>query len=112
MIGEVMLRRSKIVPLLGLDLVAGQLVADEEFVHQELQLVAVQLDEVAPPFLELKVALRIGVDMRVDLVLLAPQPICRVQNVEVQDQAVPSIFPLPRSLAMAVSQLPPSRPPE
>ena len=72
MIGEVMLRRSKVVPSLRLKLVAGQLVADEEIVHQELQLVAVQLDEVAPPFLELEVPLRVGVDMRVDVVLLAP----------------------------------------
>ena len=69
-----------------LELIAGQLVADEEVVDQELQFVAVQLDEVAPPFLELEVALRIGVDVGIDLVLLAPQPIRRVQNVEVQDQ--------------------------
>ena len=44
MIGEVMLRRSKIVPLLDLQLVAGQLVADEKVVDQELQFVAVQLE--------------------------------------------------------------------
>src|SRR5271166_3896163 len=42
-----------------LQLVAGQLVADEEVVDQELQLVAVELDEVAPPFLELEEALRL-----------------------------------------------------
>jgi len=40
-----------------LQLVAGQLVADEEIVHQELQLVAVQLNEIAPPLLELEIAL-------------------------------------------------------
>ena len=94
MIGEVMLRRSKIVPLRDLKLVAGQLVADEEVVDQELQFVAVQLDEIAPPLLELEVALRIGVDMRVDLVLLAPQPIRRVQHVEVQDQRRPVDLPV------------------
>ena len=70
-----------------LQLVAGQLVADEEIVHQELQLVAVQLDEIAPPLLELEVALRSGVDVGIDVVLLTPQPIRRVQDVEVQDQA-------------------------
>ena len=86
MIGEVMLRRSKVVPSLGLQLVAGQLVADEEIVHQELQLVAVQLNKIAPPLLELEVALRPSVDVGIDLVLLAPQPIRRAQVVEVQDQ--------------------------
>ena len=95
-----------------LQLIAGQLVADEEIVHQELQLVAVQQDEVAPPFLELEVALRPGVDVGIDLVLLAPQPVRRAQAVEVQDQPGPSNLPLPRSLVIAVSQLPPSRPPE
>ncbi len=70
-----------------LDLVTGQLVADEKIVHQELHLVAVELDEVAPPFLELQVALRTGVDVRVDLVLLAPEPVGRIQRVEIQDQA-------------------------
>jgi len=37
-IGDVMLRTSK-VTIMRLQLVAGQLVADEEIVHQELQLV-------------------------------------------------------------------------
>ena len=38
--------------IMRLQFVAGQLVADEEVVHQELQLVAVQCDEVAPPLLK------------------------------------------------------------
>ena len=97
MIGEVMLRRSKIVPSCELQLVAGQLVADEEIVDQELQLVAVELDEVAPPFLELEIALRPGIDVGVDLVLLAPQPVGRVQAVEVQDQ--------PGSVELAVAEI-------
>jgi len=67
-------------------LVAGQPVADEEVVDQELQFVSVQLDEISPPFFELEVARRIGVNVRIDLVLLAPQPVRGVQNVEVQDQ--------------------------
>ena len=67
-------------------LVAGQPVADEEVVDQELQFVSVQLDEISPPFFELEVARRIGVNVRIDLVLLAPQPIRGVQNIEVQDQ--------------------------
>ena len=66
--------------------VAGQLVADEQVVDQELQLVAIKLDEVAPPFLEGKVAFGVAVDMDEDLVLLAPEPVRRVQHVEVQDQ--------------------------
>src|SRR5208283_1417129 len=74
-------------------LVAGQPVADEEVVDQELQLIAVQLDEVSPPLLELEVTSRIGVDMSVDLVLLAPQPIRGVQNIEVQDQRGPVDLP-------------------
>ena len=97
MIGEVMLRTSKVVPSLRLELIAGQLVADEEIVHQELQFVAVQLDEIAPPLLELEEALRSGVDVGIDLVLLAPQPIRRVQAVEVQDQ--------PGSVELAVAEV-------
>ena len=54
MIGEVMLAQIEDRAVARLQLVAGQLVADEEIVDQELQLVAVQLDEVAPPFLELR----------------------------------------------------------
>ena len=71
----------------GAELVAGQLVADEQVVDQELQFIAVQLNEVAPPLFKLKVTIRIAVDMRVDLVLFAPQPVRRVQHVEVQDQS-------------------------
>lgn len=55
-----------------LELIPGQLVAGEEVIDQELQLVVVQLDKVAPPFLEPEIALRIGVDMRIDFVLLCP----------------------------------------
>ena len=77
-----------------LQLVASQLVADEKIVHQELQLVAVQLDKVAPPLLEVKVALRPGVDVGIDLVLFAPQPICRTQTVEVHDQPGPVELPV------------------
>ncbi len=55
-----------------LELIAGQLVANEQVIDQELQLITVQLDEIPPPPLELQVARFIGIDMCINVVLLAP----------------------------------------
>src|SRR5262249_52396225 len=77
--------------------VARELVADEKLVHQELHLVAVQLDKVAPPLLETEVAFALGVDIGIEVVLLAPQPIGGGQFVEVQNQ--------PRAIELAAAEI-------
>jgi hypothetical protein len=61
-----------------LNLVAGQLVADEDFIDKELNLFAIQLDKITPPFFEFEKAFCVRIDVGVDLILLTPQPVCRV----------------------------------
>ena len=64
----------------------GQAVAHEQLVHDVLDLGAVQEHMAAPPFLEAQVALRLGVDLGVQVVLLAPERVGRVQVLEVLHQ--------------------------
>ena len=64
---------------------ARQLVADEEVVHDESHLLFVHEEESAPPALELEIARTLGVDLRVQVVLLGPQRVGWVQALEVGD---------------------------
>jgi len=89
MIGEVTLRTSNVTPSCECNWLRVNLSPMKKVVHQVLQLVAVQLNEIAPPLLELEVALPVRVDLGVDLILFAPKPVCRAQNVEVQNQPGP-----------------------
>src|SRR5208337_2365009 len=75
--------------LMRLNLVVGQLVADEDFIDKELNLFAIQLDKITPPLFEFEKAFCVRIDVGVDLILLTPQPVCRVQVVEVKDEPGP-----------------------
>ncbi len=63
-----------------------QLVADEQVVDDVLHLLGVEQDVAAPVALEAEIALGLGVDLRVDIVLLGPERIGGVQVLEVLDQ--------------------------
>src|SRR5690606_16796673 len=64
----------------------GQAVADEQVVDDVLDLRAVQVDVSAPPFFEAQVAGGFGVDFGVQVVLLAPERVGRIQVFEVLHQ--------------------------
>ena len=68
------------------DLAGGEVVADEELVDDPLHLLGVQRDVPAPPLLEIEVALRLGVDLRPEVVLLGPEGVGRVLVLEVLHQ--------------------------
>ena len=81
-----MLRRSIGGAVGGADLAGGELVADEELVDDELHLLGVQRDVAAPPLLEAEIALGLGVDLRIEVVLLGPERVGRVLALEVLHQ--------------------------
>ena len=97
----------------GADLAGGELVADEELVDDELHLLGVERDVAAPPLLEVEVALGLGVDLRLEVVLLGPERVGRVLVLEVLHQRRRRRRCRRRGRrSSAVSQVPPSRPPE
>ena len=55
-----------------LDLAGGKIVADEQFVDDEQDLLGVQVNVAAPPALEFEIALALGIDLGIDVVLLGP----------------------------------------
>ncbi len=63
-----------------------QLVADEEIAGDPLDLFAVHEVEAAPPALELEEARWLGVDVRVQVVVLVPERVRRIQVLEVLDE--------------------------
>ena len=73
-------------PVRRADLARRQVVADEELVDDPLHLLGVQGDVAAPPFLEVEVALGLGVDLRPEVVLFAPERVGRVLVLEVLHQ--------------------------
>ena len=62
------------------------MIADEQFVDDELDLLGVEVDVAAPPALETQIAFGFRVDLRIQTVLLAPQRIRRVQIFEILHQ--------------------------
>ena len=68
------------------DLGRGQTIADEELIDDPLDLLGIEVDVAAPPFLEFQEALRLGVDVGPHLVVLGPQRVRRVEVLEVRDQ--------------------------
>ena len=73
-------------PVAGHDLGRGELVADEQVVDDPLHLLGIEEDVAAPPFLEAEIARALGVDLGVELVLLAPKGVGRVHVLEILDQ--------------------------
>src|SRR5579872_464931 len=81
-------RRPNIAEIYGLtirqfDPSSGEIVADEKLVDNELDLFGVQVDVTAPPSLEFKIAIGLGVDFGIDVVLLGPQRIRRIHVFEI-----------------------------
>ena len=74
------------LPVPGHDLAGGQLVADEQFVGDGLDLLPVQQEEAAPPFLELQVALFLGVDPGIQVVRFAPVGVAGIEFFKVLHQ--------------------------
>ena len=64
----------------------GEAIADEEVVNDVLDLLAAQHHMAAPPAFELQVALRLGIDVGVEAVLLGPVGVGRVEVLEVLHQ--------------------------
>ena len=74
-----------------------ELVADEQLVGDELHLLGVEEDMPAPPFLEFKVAGRFGVDLGIEIVLLGPIGVGRVEVLEIADE--------PRAVELAGAEI-------
>ena len=85
-IGERMLRRSIAVPSGVLIAAGGKVVADEQFIDDELDFLGVQIDVAAPPLLEAEIARCLGVDLGIEIVLLAPERVRRVLVLEILHQ--------------------------
>ena len=81
-----MSRRSKPLPVPGGGAALPQLVADEQVARDPFDLFAVHEEEAAPPALEFEEPRRLGVDVRVQVVVLVPERVGRVQVLEVLDQ--------------------------
>ena len=64
----------------------GKIVSDEQLIDNELHFVGVRIDMAAPPALEFEITRSLGVDLRVEIVLLRPEGIGRVQALEILHQ--------------------------
>ena len=96
-IGERMLRRSIVMPSDVLNLAGGEIVADEQLVDDELDFLGVQIDVPAPPALEAEIARRLGVDLGIEIVLLAPERVGRILVLEILHQ--------PGAVELAVAEI-------
>jgi hypothetical protein len=112
-IGERMLRRSTAVPSEVRISPAASLLPTKSSSTIHWISSALSVDVPAPPLLEAEIALGLGVDLGVEVVLLGPERVGRVLVLEVLHQpgAVEDAVARGRE-ASAVSQLPPSSPPE
>ena len=92
-----MLRRSIARAVRGLDLAGGEIVADEQLVDDELDFLGIEIDVAAPPALEAEIARRLGVDLGIEIVLLAPQRVRGIQVLEILHQ--------PGAVELAVAEI-------
>src|SRR5215468_10353042 len=76
---------------------SSELVADEQLIGDELHLFGVEQDMAAPPLLKFEVAGGFGVDLGVEIVLLGPIGVGRVEVLEVADE--------PRTIAIAGTEI-------
>ena len=63
-----------------------QLVADEQIAGDPFDLFAVHQEEATPPALEFEEARRLGIDLCVEVVVLVPERVGRIQVLEVLDE--------------------------
>ena len=81
-----MLRRSTVCAVGHLDPAGGEIVADEQFIDDELDFLGVQIDVPAPPAFEFEIAIGLGVDLGIDVVLLGPQRVRGILVLEILHQ--------------------------
>ena len=62
------------------------MIADEQLIDDELNLLGVEIDMAAPPALEAEIARAFGVDLRIEIILLAPQRVRRILILEILHQ--------------------------
>src|SRR5262249_3712430 len=84
-------------PVGKLDAAGREVVPDEQLVHDELDLFGIQVDVPAPPALEAEIARRLGVDLGIEIVLLAPQRVGGIEALEVLHQ--------PGAVELAVAEI-------
>src|SRR5262249_9798028 len=65
------------------DVAGGEIVADEQFVDNELNLFRIQIYLATPPALKAEIAGGFGVDCRIQIVLLGQKCICRILIFEI-----------------------------
>ena len=83
--------------VLGLDPAGGEIVADEQLVDDELDFLGVEVDVPAPPAFEAEIARRLGVDLGIEVVLLAPQRVGGILVFEILHQ--------PGAVELAVAEI-------
>ena len=71
----------------------GQIIADEQLIDDELHFLGIQVHMTAPPALEFQITRRLGVDLRIEIVLLAPQGVGRILIFKILHQPAPSNLP-------------------
>ena len=84
--GERMLRRSIVVPSEVCILPAARLLPTKSSIHDELDLLGVEIDVASPPALEAEIARGLGVDLGVEVVLLGPERVCGILILEILNQ--------------------------
>src|SRR4029078_5363865 len=68
------------------DLSRRELVADEQLIGDRLHFAGVEKDVRAPPLLEFEITRRLGVDLGVEIVVLAPKGIGRIEILEIANE--------------------------
>ena len=81
----------------GLDASGGKVVANKQLIDDELDFLGIQIDVAAPPLFETQIPGRLGVDLRIEIVLLAPQRVGRVLIFEILHQ--------PGAVELAVAEI-------
>jgi hypothetical protein len=76
-----------------------------------VDLVGVEHEEAAPPFFERQVALLFRVQVGIDIVLLGPEGVGRIEEFKVRHEVRAVENALPRSLRKELAHTPPISPP-
>jgi len=111
-IGDLILRRSTVSPFDILMRPGSEIVADEQFIDDELNLLGIQVDVAAPPALEFEVAIGLVSTFETRLYCLLHSVFDGFWFSKFCTSQAPSNLPPPRSPVSAVSSFPPSKPPE
>src|SRR6266550_5338962 len=67
----------------ALDSAGRKIVADEQLIDNELDLLGIEIDVTSPPALESEITRCLGVDLGIEIVLLGPQRVCVILVLEI-----------------------------